>query len=87
MASLWLVLLLAVLGTVSTADVEARKPKLFYVSTTSTTTTINSVTVCFISTTGVVGLCGRKRRSIRADSPLGIDAAKIAPGPLGGDLR
>jgi hypothetical protein len=79
MASLWLVLLLAVLGTVSAADVEARKPKLFYVSTTSTTTTINSITVCFVSTnTGPVGACGRKKRSIFS-GPTEIDASKIAP--------
>jgi hypothetical protein len=80
MASLWLVLLLAVLGTVSAEEVEARKPKLFYVSTTTTTTTWKGSTVCWVSTsTGPVAACGRKKRGIFSGS-TGIDASKIAPG-------
>jgi hypothetical protein len=82
MASLWLVLLLAVLGTVSTEEVEARKPKLFYVSTTTTTTTWKGSTVCFVSTaTGVdkISACKRKKRSMSEESSLDIDAAMITP--------
>merc|ERR1712018_223059 len=46
-----------------------RHPKLFFVSTSSTTSTIQTASVCYITTTtGFLGACtGRKRRAINFD--------------------
>ena len=53
----------------SAEDEVARKPKLFFVSTSSTTSTIQTASVCYITTTtGFLGACtGRKRRAINFD--------------------
>ena len=50
-----------------------RKPKFFFVTTSSITTTVNMATVCYISDkAGLSGECtGRKRRSMTLD---GLDA-------------
>ena len=50
-----------------------RKPKFFFVTTSSITTTVNMATVCYISDkAGLSGQCtGRKRRSMTLD---GLDA-------------
>ena len=40
-----------------------RKPRLFYVSTSSTTSTVSTASICFITTSkGPVGTCSGKRR-------------------------
>ena len=47
------------------ADDVVRKPKLFYVSTSATTSTLKTGSVCYVSSaTAVVSCGGRKRRSI-----------------------
>ena len=53
-----------VLVAVSADDV-VRKPKLFFVSTSATTSTLKTGSVCYVSSaTAVVSCGGRKRRSI-----------------------
>ena len=43
----------------------ARKPKLFFVSTSATTSTLQTASVCYISTDAAPVTCaGRKRRTI-----------------------
>ena len=57
-------LLLASICSVLAVE-EARKPKLFYVSTTTTTSTEYQSTVCFVSSDSATLLaCTRKRRSL-----------------------
>ena len=42
-----------------------RKPKLFYVTTASSTSTVTTSTVCFVSTTAAVAACpARKKREL-----------------------
>merc|ERR1712038_506422 len=43
-----------------------RKPKLFYVSTSTTTSTLNTMTLCYqvLSTARNLGNCGRRKRAI-----------------------
>ena len=45
-----------------------RKPKLFFVSTSATTSTLQTASVCYISSKTALGTCaGRKRRTISLD--------------------
>merc|ERR550525_82179 len=63
-----------------------RDPKLFYVSTTTTTSTWYGSTICFASTTTSLGTCGRRKR--RAVSISDLDpkyAAKIQPSSISDD--
>ena len=62
-----LLLLSLAITAVSAADV-ARKPKLFYVSTSATTSTLSTGSICYISSKTALGSCvGRKRRSLVFD--------------------
>ena len=62
-----------------TAISAKRDPKLFFVSTSSTTSTLSTTTTCYTSsgTTAIADCSGRKKRSI-IDSFLGEDNEKIA---------
>ena len=52
---------------VSAVDI-AKKPKLFFVSTSATTSTLSTNSVCYISSNAAVVSCaGRKRRSLNFD--------------------
>ena len=44
-----------------------RKPKLFFVSTSATTSTLQTASVCYISTDAIATCAGRKRRTISLD--------------------
>merc|ERR1712018_1005625 len=62
---------------------KARDPKLFYVSTTTTTSTWFGSTICFASTTTSLGTCGkRKRRSISLSDFDPDYTPKIEPSAL-----
>merc|ERR1712126_795480 len=54
-------------GVLGSDDV-MRKPRLFYVSTSSYITTISTASVCFITSTTAVITCARKKRMITVDS-------------------
>ena len=41
-----------------------RKPKLFFVSTSATTSTLQTLSICYVSTAAPSACSGRKRRSI-----------------------
>merc|ERR1712008_252493 len=71
-----LVVLFAV--TVSAEDEVARKPKLFFVSTSATTTTLQTLSICYVSSSSVTTCTGRKRRAINMDGGLSLkDAASV----------
>ena len=50
------------------SDEVVRKPRLFYVSTSSYITSISTASICFITSTTVVITCSRKKRMITVDS-------------------
>ena len=65
MPTLATILLLVSVSLATAAKAKKRDPKLFYVSTTTTTSTWFGSTICFASTTTSLGTCGkRKRRNI-----------------------
>merc|ERR1712158_303230 len=71
-----LVVLFAVAA--SAEDEVARKPKLFFVSTSATTTTLQTLSICYVSSNTVTTCSGRKRRAINMDGSLSLkDAAPV----------
>ena len=65
-----------------------RHPKLFFVSTSSTTSTISTASVCYITTaTGFAGQCtGRKRRAINFEG-ASVDGSEFKPSQLKEDVQ
>ena len=61
-------LLLSLLLVASSAE-DARKPRLFYVSTTSTTSTHKTETICFASSSAAPVACGKRKRAIETSVP------------------
>ena len=73
-----LLLLSLAITAVSAADV-ARKPKLFYVSTSATTSTLSTHSICFISSKTALASCvGRKRRTLTLDGQA-VDGPSLDP--------
>merc|ERR1712210_432516 len=60
----------------SAEDEVARKPKLFFVSTSSTTTTLQTRSICYVTFTGISACGRRKKRAINTDGKL-EDAATV----------
>merc|ERR1711936_5443 len=54
----------------SAEDEVARKPKLFFVSTSVTTSTPNTGSICYVSSTTIASCGRRKRRAINTDGKL-----------------
>merc|ERR1712055_1005105 len=61
-------LLLIIACGVLGSDEVVRKPRLFYVSTSSYITSISTASICFITSTTTVITCSRKKRMITVDS-------------------
>merc|ERR1719411_2121284 len=70
--------LLLVLFAVSASaeDEVARKPKLFFVST-SATTTLQTLSICYVSSNAISACTGRKRRAINIDGGSLTDTASV----------
>merc|ERR1712088_307152 len=74
------------LAAAASAKQVERHPKLFFVSTSSTTSTLSTGTVCYI-TTGTVSTCtGRKRRAISFDG-ASSDVSELRPSQLKEDVQ
>merc|ERR1711923_514604 len=66
-----IILVVALLGSLVLSEEVVRKPKLFFVSTSATTTTLQTASICYLSTDAAYGACtGRKRRAITAFSEM-----------------
>ena len=66
-------------------DEVARKPKLFFVSTSSTTTTLQTASLCYATSGTSIGTCtGRKRRSINIE---GVPLAAVQPSQLNQEVQ
>merc|ERR1712115_469589 len=75
------------IADVRTGGQKSREPKLFYVSSSSTTSSVSTHTVCFSSTsTGVTTCSGRKRRNILT-SPYIDESSLIIPHRISNDER
>merc|ERR1712001_609094 len=78
MNSVSLLVVLSALAASSAGDEVARKPKLFFVSTSATTTTLQTLSICYVSSSSVTTCTGRKRRAITMDGGLSLkDAASV----------
>merc|ERR1712107_483950 len=71
--------LLLVLFAVSASaeDEVARKPKLFFVSTSATTSTLQTLSICYVSSNAISACTGRKRRAINIDGGSFTDTASV----------
>merc|ERR1739842_196411 len=73
------------LGLEDIADVkyaQSRQPKLFFVSSSSTTSSVSTGTICYVSTSAGVQTCGKRRkRSVIANGVSG-EAEQIQPSSL-----
>merc|ERR1711963_547436 len=76
-----LLVVLSVLAACAAGDEVARKPRLFFLSTSSTTTTLQTQSICYITSGTTITTCtGRKRRSIKID--VAQHAADVKPSQL-----
>merc|ERR1712083_147707 len=79
-----LVVLFAVAA--SAEDEVARKPKLFFVSTSATTTTLQTLSICYVSSSSITTCTGRKRRAVNMDGGMSLkEAASVELEPSQGE--
>merc|ERR1711936_324514 len=62
-----IILAIAFLGGSVLSDEVVRKPKLFFVSTSATTSTLQTASICYVSSATIATCTGRKRRTISLD--------------------
>merc|ERR1711945_40766 len=80
MNSISLFIVLFGLAACAAGDEVARKPKLFYVSTSATTTTLNTASVCYVTSGTITTACtGRRRRSVNIEA---VPLADVKPSQL-----
>merc|ERR1712083_60977 len=60
----------------------SRVPKVFYVTTQSSTTTLTTNTICWVSLSAISIVCGRKKRFINFDPIDGEEENPISPSNL-----
>ena len=61
----------------SAEDEVARKPKLFFVSTSATTTTLQTLSVCYYTSGSLTTCTGRKRRAIDVEGVMLSDVKSL----------
>merc|ERR1712207_81223 len=64
------VLLSVLIALAASEDNVVRKPKLFFVSTSATTSTLQTATICYLSFTTLTTCTGRKKRAIEMASDV-----------------
>merc|ERR1712010_147449 len=62
-----IILIFAFFGSAVLCEEVARKPKLFFVSTGATTSTLQTASICYVTSLTVTTCTGRKRRTISLD--------------------
>merc|ERR1711934_845862 len=62
-----IILIFAFFGSAVLCEEVARKPKLFFVSTSATTATLRTASICYATSATVTTCTGRKRRTISLD--------------------
>merc|ERR1711956_156238 len=58
---------------------QSRQPKLFFVSSSSTTSSVSTSTVCFLSTSSGILTCGKRRRRSLVVNGISGEAGQIQP--------
>merc|ERR1712156_688109 len=77
MNSISLFIVLFGLAACAAGDEVARKPKLFYASTSATTSTLNTASICYVTSGTVTTACtGRRRRSVNIEA---VPLADVKP--------
>merc|ERR1712223_292784 len=73
------------LAAVGSATKVERQPKLFFVSTSATTTTLQTASVCYSTSGAPSAACtGRRKRSINID---GVPLADVKPSQLNQEVQ
>merc|ERR1712203_684927 len=62
-----IILIFAFFGSAVLCEEVARKPKLFFVSTSATTSTLQTASICYVTSDSILTCTGRKRRTISLD--------------------
>merc|ERR1712210_18524 len=62
-----IILIFAFFGSAVLCEEVARKPKLFFVSTSATTSTLQTASICYVTSATITTCTGRKRRTISLD--------------------
>merc|ERR1712037_443583 len=57
-----IILIFAFFGSAVLCEEVARKPKLFFVSTSATTSTLQTASICYVTSDSILTCTGRKRR-------------------------
>merc|ERR1712107_539265 len=64
-------LVVALFGSLVLSEEVVRNPPLFFVSTSATTSTLQTASICYLSSNAALGTCtGRKRRAITSFSEI-----------------
>merc|ERR1711879_824132 len=85
MNSISLFIVLFGLAACTAGDEVARKPKLFYVSTSATTSTLNTASVCYVTSGTITTACtGRRRRSVNI---VAVPLADVKPSQLSQEVQ
>merc|ERR1711879_1135887 len=85
MNSISLFIVLFGLAACAAGDEVARKPKLFYVSTSATTSTLNTASVCYVTSGTITTACtGRRRRSVNIEA---VPLADVKPSHLSQEVQ
>merc|ERR1712156_80046 len=61
-----IILVVALFGSLVLSEEVARKPKLFFVSTSATTSTLQTASFCYVTLSAPTTCLGRKRRAIKS---------------------
>merc|ERR1711978_17668 len=77
MNSISLLVVLLTVAAGSAEDEVARKPKLFFVSTSATTTTLQTLSVCYYTSGSLTTCTGRKRRAIDVEGVMLSDVKSL----------
>merc|ERR1712186_334 len=78
-------LVVCFLSAVGSSTKVERQPKLFFVSTSATTTTLQTASICYVTSGATIGTCsGRRRRSVKID---GAQLADVSPSQLNHDVQ
>merc|ERR1719192_1871906 len=72
------------LAAAESAKQVERHPKLFFVSTSSTTSVLSTASICYVSTTSLASCTGRKRRAIDGAQ---LDQSDVEPSQLTEGVR
>merc|ERR1712211_16063 len=85
MSSISLSIVLFGLAACAAGDEVARKPKLFYVSTSATTSTLNTASICYVTSGTVTTACtGRRGRSLNIEA---VPLADVKPSQLSQEVQ